>query len=807
MPSSSRLAIHHASSASAGFTAWAALAVMLISLLVLVGWGLDMEGLKKIFPGLATMKPLTALGLLMDGASLWLLRQDEGNMLRRRIGQGCAVLVALLGGVVLLEYGANISLDLDLWFFRRSVLADGGLHPGRPAPSTAYCLLLASTALLTLGAKTVRLAPVLALQILLISLLALVGYVFSVSAFYQIKLYASTALHTAVLLLILSLGLLSVRYLGWLSSRLAGSGMARRLLPAAVLFPSAIGLFQLKGQRLGLYDADFAWVLFVTVHIVVFSGLICWAAKLLNRTDAEREARYIDLQESEERFRLLFEASPSSVLMTDLDGHIRLANRQAETLFGYMTGQLPGQKIEMLLRAQTQDRSYRHPEPFAVALQSGVKKGRGEMIGLRRDATEFVAQVDWNPLVTREGNMLLVTLVDITGRKQVEEALRESEERLRLAWKATSDVIWDWDIVHDAQRWSVAGVEVFGWRDAVDAPQTASWGLELMHPDDRLRVTTELRNVLDDPTRDHWEDAYRFIRANGSYAEVFDRGFVIRDGQGKPIRMIGSMQDITERKRAEEKMQEINLALEQQVALRTQELECVNVRLKNELIERESAESQAVASLREKEVLLKEIHHRVKNNLQVIASLLRLQADTLTDPSARDSFLDSQRRVRSMALAHEHLYQSRGLGSIDMAEYISSLVNSIRRSYSQAVSTIGIKVEVAEIELDIEQAVPIGLIISELVANSFKHAFTSPPADSAGELWIKLTNEGVAGLSLEVGDNGQGMPDSVDVAKPLSMGLHLVQSFVMQLNGQLTVQCRPSTVFSIFIPKKKNSHV
>lgn len=143
---------------------------------------------------------------------------------------------------------------------------------------------------------------------------------------------------------------------------------------------------------------------------------------------------------------------------------------------------------------------------------------------------------------------------DVTARKETEEALRESEERLRMAWQATSDVIWDWDIVHDVQRWSAAGVEVFGWRDAVDAPQSAAWGLNLMHPDDRQRVIAHLRTVLDDPASDLWQDEYRFIRANGSYAEVFDRGFVIRDEQGKPIRMIGAMQDITDRKRAEEEI-------------------------------------------------------------------------------------------------------------------------------------------------------------------------------------------------------------------------------------------------------------
>jgi PAS domain S-box-containing protein len=1117
------------------------------------------------------MKPLTAMGLLLAGAALRLLRRNYRIPLRRKLGLGFSFLVALIGGLVLLEYQTDINFGLDLWLFRDAVLAEDELYPGRPSASIAYCLLLAGIALMTLDAGAVWLAPFLALQILLLSLFALVGYGYGVSVLNQIKSYTPFALHTAVSLFVLALGLLSARSqrcMSWMNSHLAGSIIALRLLPAAFLLPFAIDLLELKAHRSGLFDNDLDWAFFVTFHIVVFSGLIYGAAKLLGHTDAERKAGFIALRESEERFRLLFDASPSGVLMTDLEGKIKLANRQAETLFGYAAGRLPGQKIETLLRDPAQERHYEHPEPFAVALRSGAKKAGGEMTGLRRDGTEFVALIDWNPLATPKDEMLLITLVDITERKRIEEdrnrfvalanaseefigmcdqdfkpfyvnpaglrmiglenfnavsrvrvqdcffpedrtfitheffprvmreghaeveirfrhfqtgealwmlynvfnlhdengrisgwatvsrnihqhkqaqealiasekrlqlalqaskggawdwemargvatvsdsyrelygltpdqpvsfdswlgtvhpddrdrcrayceeyfrtekefniqfrilhpqhgllwlegigrlerdaegrpirfiginldiskrkaaeeALRESEERLRLAWKATREAIWDWDIVHDAQRWSVAGAEVFGWRDAVDAPQTAAWGLELMHPEDRARVLSGLRAALDDPACDHWEDEYRFVRADGNYADVLDRGFVIRDGQGKPIRMIGSMQDITERKRMEEKIRQINSELEQRVATRTLELESANIRLKNELIERERAEAETerfftmsadliciidaegdfrrvnaafetalgysleelysrpildfvhpeeldatkaemeklthglpsiryenryrckngfykwlgwtmqpapegtlyaiarditerklneariAASLQEKEVLLKEIHHRVKNNLQVIASLLRLQADNLSDPVARDSFLDSQQRVHSMALAHEHLYQSRGLASINMTEYISSLVNSTRRSYSESASSIELRIQIAEIELDIEQAVPLGLIISELVANSYKHAFTPPPANSPGKLWIKLANEGVDGLILEVGDNGRGMPDSVQITKPSSMGLHLVQSFVLQLKGHLTVQRRPGTVFSIFMPKKK----
>ncbi|WP_198291332.1 PAS domain S-box protein [Methylosarcina fibrata] len=141
---------------------------------------------------------------------------------------------------------------------------------------------------------------------------------------------------------------------------------------------------------------------------------------------------------------------------------------------------------------------------------------------------------------------------DVDDWKKATEALSESEKRLTLASQATSDVIWDWDIVHDSQHWSTSGIEVFGWTDAVDGPQTAAWWLEKVHPEDRPGVTAKFQAVLDDALRDLWQDEYRFRKVDGSYAEVLDRGFLIRDAEGKPVRMIGAMQDITRLKQAEE---------------------------------------------------------------------------------------------------------------------------------------------------------------------------------------------------------------------------------------------------------------
>ena len=155
---------------------------------------------------------------------------------------------------------------------------------------------------------------------------------------------------------------------------------------------------------------------------------------------------------------------------------------------------------------------------------------------------------------------------DITEHRQAQEQLEISEERLRLAHRATNDVIWDWDIVHDSQMWNPAGATVFGWSDIIRHPQTAAWWTERVHPDDRQRVADGFYAVVHDPSQAQWQDEYRFRKSDGSYAAVLDRGYVMRDERGRAVRMIGAMLDITERKRAEEQLREALLWQETAIA-------------------------------------------------------------------------------------------------------------------------------------------------------------------------------------------------------------------------------------------------
>jgi len=202
----------------------------------------------------------------------------------------------------------------------------------------------------------------------------------------------------------------------------------------------------------------------------------------------------------------------------------------------------------------------------------------------------------------------------------------------------------------------------------------------------------------------------------------------------------------------------------------------------SELAERKRAEDQIRASLAEKEVLLKEIHHRVKNNLQVITSLLYLQSKDITDPTVRSLFLDSENRVRSIALVHERLYRSADLAQVNFGEYIRSLSGSLIGSYGDSSNSVRLVVDVEAVYLNIDVAIPCGLIMNELVSNCLKHAF---PDGRPGEIRVELRRADDDHVILTVADDGVGFPKGLDARNTSSLGLQLVYTLTEQLGGKL----------------------
>lgn len=239
--------------------------------------------------------------------------------------------------------------------------------------------------------------------------------------------------------------------------------------------------------------------------------------------------------------------------------------------------------------------------------------------------------------------------------------------------------------------------------------------------------------------------------------------------------------EIVERARAEEALQLLNEQLDAHVQTRTAQLLAMNDDLQKEVASRKVAEEKAKISAGEKEILLKEVHHRVKNNLQIISSLLNLQVGLIEDQTAVGVIQDSQHRIRAMAMIHEKLYQSHDLANIEFADYINSLAVNLFYSYGVDRERVQLTVTADEISMVIDAAVPCGLIMNELISNALKHAF---PHNRSGNVNIDLRKGPQSGLFVfTVVDDGVGIPDEVNFAQPASLGLQLVHLLVNQQKG------------------------
>jgi PAS domain S-box-containing protein len=276
-----------------------------------------------------------------------------------------------------------------------------------------------------------------------------------------------------------------------------------------------------------------------------------------------------------------------------------------------------------------------------------------------------------------------------------------------------------------------------------------------LHPDDRDLWNREFARGC--ATGGPFRAACRFLTKDGRVVWVHGEARLIADESGQPVLLQGVAFDITEGKRAEEIVK---------------------------------------SSLREKELLLKEIHHRVKNNLQITSSLLRLQAAKISDLAVRQLLRESQDRIRSMALVHDMLYRSEDLARVDFRDYVRTLVLQLFRSYN-ASRRVRYDVELEEIVFGVDLAVPCGLIINELVANSLKHAF---PGDRQGKVRVRMT-AGPDHYTLSVSDDGVGFPPATDFRQTETLGLQLVRMLTDQIGGHLRLDTGDGTEFVVEFPR------
>ncbi|GIK43566.1 MAG: PAS domain-containing protein [Chloroflexi bacterium] len=344
-------------------------------------------------------------------------------------------------------------------------------------------------------------------------------------------------------------------------------------------------------------------------------------------------------------------------------------------------------------------------------------------------------------------------LAEILERQRVEAALRKSELKYRLLVEQMPAVTYiakldetGSSVYVSSQIKNLLGYSAEEW---MADPQL--W-FNLVHPDDRDSIIRESQAAL--ATDRTYRAEYRMFNREGQVVWVQDQTVVLPDEAVQSGLTQGVLFDITARKRAEEQLK---------------------------------------TSLHEKEILLKEIHHRVKNNMQVISSLLNLQSNYVSDTQALEIFQESQNRVRSMALIHEKLYRSKNLAEIDLGEYVNDLVIYLFRSYKAYGKGITLKIQADDVHLGIDAAVPCGLIINELISNALKHAF---PHNYQGEIRVEL-QKNQQQISLCVSDDGIGFPTDLDFQNTNSLGLQLVNTLVGQLDGTIELQNGSGTTFKI----------
>jgi PAS domain S-box-containing protein len=448
------------------------------------------------------------------------------------------------------------------------------------------------------------------------------------------------------------------------------------------------------------------------------------------------------LRESEGQMRLVADAMPGLIAYIDAEERYRFNNKTYEEWFGHSRDKVYGKSVEDVLG----EGAYAAIRPYVQEALRGQEVTFESQVPYRDGGTRWV-EATYIPSI-RDGRVegFFALVLDVSERKQAED----SQVRLAAIVESSDDAIVSKDLNGIVKSWNRGAEKIFGYT----AEEVIGRSITLIIPPDRI---DEERMILERIGRGERIEHYETVRVckNGQHLPISLTISPIKDRVDRIIGASKIARDMTERKRAEE---------------------------------------QIKASLREKNILLKELNHRVKNNLQIVSSLLSMQADDIVDAQARAKFRESQERIQSISLIHEKLYQSRNLNGIDMADYIQSLVNSLLHSYKVRPEPVAVTVDADRTPIRLDTAVICGLMLNELVTNALKYAFVGR---EKGTLRIGFREEEPGQFSLTVSDDGVGLPDGMDFHNAESLGLQLVNELTYQLHGTIELEQDQGTTVRI----------
>ncbi|MFA4876990.1 MAG: PAS domain S-box protein [Methanoregula sp.] len=482
-------------------------------------------------------------------------------------------------------------------------------------------------------------------------------------------------------------------------------------------------------------------------------------------------------------------------LVNARDSRIVYANPRFESMFGYTTGELIGRPFSSI-NAPGEKGALTVADTIITSLkQNGIWSG--ELLNTRKDGATLWSSANVSTFHhPAYGPVWIWVQMDITERKHVELELESAMQRLEAAHRIAHIGTWNWEMETDTVTWSDEMYNIAGRDVSLPAPTYAEHP-QIYSPASWERLSSAVTRTL--KNGEPYILELEIIRPDGSTRWVNAYGDVNRDENKKVTGLHGMIQDITVHYAAAELTKAFGENLEREVARKTSDLTDVNQRLLVEIGIRIDAEKQLTQSVGQKEILIREVHHRVKNNLQIIISLLNLQSRYMTDEKTLAAFKESQNRVRAMALVHEKLYQSADLATIDLDNYLRFLGDNLFQFLGMSGKGITLNMDIRDIFLPIDTAIPMGLIINELISNSLKYAF---PLGRTGEISIAIHRQDTT-LSIRFKDNGIGIPEDFNWRNAESLGLRLVCSLVEQLDGTIELDRSSGTAFTIVVEEKE----